>query len=396
MPQEIPSRSPRQGQCAEVRFQQKLTGKRNFGRLFDDQANGILLNQALLTVQRPIDPAATGYDFGFKLQGLFGSDARYARPPHEFTKMDSGDQNQFDLVEANLQFHTPWLSEGGMDWKIGRYPALEGAETIDPSTNSFYSHSYIFNFGIPMQQTGVTATWHATPLIDLYAGFDTGVNTTIDHGLLHAQNGGAPAFSGGIGFNLLDGKLTILALTHAGPENVNSFASSLSPSFDAKDKYRELNDIVTTWKVSDSFTLINELNWIHDDALNNGRSADAYGVAQYATYALNDIFTLAARGEIFADNEGVFVAQALNNSQFVAAEAGQASLVSPLTPGKSTTYGALTLGVNIKPPITLPLLSSLVIRPELRYDTTLDGKKQFNNGHDNDQVTAAIDAVITF
>src|SRR5690242_5646871 len=48
----------------------------NFGQLFTDKTNTPLLNQALVTVQRPIDPKATGYDFGFKFQAMYGSDAR--------------------------------------------------------------------------------------------------------------------------------------------------------------------------------------------------------------------------------------------------------------------------------------------------------------------------------
>ncbi len=37
----------------------------NFGQLFTQNANTILLNQLLLTAQRPLNPRATGYDIGF-------------------------------------------------------------------------------------------------------------------------------------------------------------------------------------------------------------------------------------------------------------------------------------------------------------------------------------------
>src|SRR5579883_2907561 len=39
----------------------------NFGHLFTDRANLPVLNQLMLTVERPLDPKTTGYDFGFKL-----------------------------------------------------------------------------------------------------------------------------------------------------------------------------------------------------------------------------------------------------------------------------------------------------------------------------------------
>ena len=122
---------------------------------------------------------------------------------------------QFDVVEANVLAHLPWLTEGGIDLKVGQYPTPLGYETIDPSTNLFYSHSYIFQFGLPFKHTGALAVTHVNSMLDIYAGADTGTNTTF--GPLGENNG---AVGGIAGFNLtfLDGNLTILALTHFGPE----------------------------------------------------------------------------------------------------------------------------------------------------------------------------------
>src|SRR5713226_6873938 len=118
----------------------------NFGHLFTDKANEPLLNQAMLTIQRPLDPKATGYDFGFKFQSMFGSDARYTHFLGEFDESING-RTQFDIVEAHALFHLPWLTPGGVDLKVGQYVTLEGAEVIYAPDNLLYSHSYIFNFG---------------------------------------------------------------------------------------------------------------------------------------------------------------------------------------------------------------------------------------------------------
>src|SRR5947207_895325 len=48
--------------------------KTNFGRMFDDKPNTVLLNQVLLTAQRAIDPKSPNWDIGFKFQFLYGSD----------------------------------------------------------------------------------------------------------------------------------------------------------------------------------------------------------------------------------------------------------------------------------------------------------------------------------
>jgi hypothetical protein len=375
---------------------------RIFGRLFDDKANNFQLNQAMLTATRPLDPAATGYDFGFKLQGFYGSDARYTRFTKQFVSLTDQSENQFDLVEANILIHAPGPGEGGLDLKIGQYSTPIGTETIDPSANYFYSHSYIFNFADPLKHTGVLATWHMVAGLDVYLGMDTGINTGFDNFPNHAQNGGPPAFIGGLGLTFLDGDLTVLALTHIGTEIPSAaVANGLLPSsVSASGAYRKIWDVVTTWKVNDKVTLVNEANWISDDALNNGSLAEGYGMAQYATYALDDNLSLVGRAEIFVDNQNAFVGQFGSNADFMRGEEGYAPL-SPYTVtggklGQRTVYGELTVGLNWKPALPIPHLSSLTIRPEIRADGALSGGSPFSDGKDRQQTTFAIDAIIAF
>ncbi len=56
---------------------------------------------------------------------------------------------------------------------------------------------------------------HVNSMLDIYAGADTGTNTTF--GPL-GDNNGAIGGIGGFNLTFLDGNLTILALTHFGPE----------------------------------------------------------------------------------------------------------------------------------------------------------------------------------
>ena len=89
----------------------------NFGQLFTDKSNDFVLNQILPTITRPLDPKATGYDFGFKLQALIGTDARYTR----WVNFGQGTKGRYqgDITEANILVHTPWLTSGGIDFKAG-------------------------------------------------------------------------------------------------------------------------------------------------------------------------------------------------------------------------------------------------------------------------------------
>ncbi len=367
--------------------------KNNFGQLFTDKPNTVLLNQILLTANKPLDPKATGFDWGFKLQGMYGSDARYTQFLGELNRVNPGDRNQLDIVEANVLFHLPVLFEGGVDIKAGQYSTPIGYETIDPSTNPFYSHSYIFNFGIPLKHTGILTTSHVSSLLDVYLGLDTGVNTTF--GPLGDENGSV-AFLGGFGLNMMDGNLTILALSHIGPEDATR---ALSPiGFNANGYYRYLNDIVVTYKATPVLTFVTEVNWIRDDFGASGFTgkpapANAFGVAQYASYTLSDQLTLNGRAELYRDDNNFFVASFQNNGSFVTSEQGFTAGVGT-TPGKTTTYGALTVGVTYKPAGLPDLISGLLIRPEVRWDTDLGGTKAF--GGNNSQVTLASDFVLTF
>jgi hypothetical protein len=347
----------------------------NVGHLFTDKANQPVLNQLLLTADQPID-TATDYAIGFRLQGMFGTDARYT---HFLGVLDESisERTQVDIVEAWVGIHTPWLGEGGMDIKVGGYPTLLGAEVIDPSGNFLYSKSYIFNFGLPLKNTGIMTITHVNPILDIYLGVDTGLNTTFP---TDGDPNTAYAFQGGFGLNgfALDGKLSMVAFTHFGPENPGDNKS-----------FRWLNDIVFTYKPTDTLTLLTEFNFIKDD----GFHALAWGVAEYASYAISDEVSLSGRAEIYRDNNNFFVAAYPGNRDFVNLEHGyplEKGLVGASAP---TTYGELTLGLTFKPPVPGPI-QGLMIRPEIRYDYSLNGTKPYDGGTDQGQFTFGLDFVL--
>jgi len=319
-------------------------------------------------------PQPGEFDWGFKLQFMYGSDARFIHSLGLFDRA-TNETVQPDLVEAYLNQHLPVITEGGLDLKLGKFVTLEGAETIDPRTNFFYSHTYIFNFGIPFNDTGVLATFHASKLLDLYAGITRGVNVSVD------DNNDSPAFLGGVGLNLLDGKLTALVSTHIGPE---------TPGDNHHNRY--LNDFTITGKPTKNFTAITDLNYIYDEAAD----ATGFGIAQYLIYTINDLFSVGVRGEIWRDADAFYVTSFADNDDALDALRGGSVTMDPRTVGGGkTTYGAVTLGLNIKPPVPKPA-ASLVIRPELRFDRALNGTRPFNDSSDSNQFTAGIDVIITF
>jgi hypothetical protein len=363
----------------------------NFGHLYTDRSNTPVLNQASLMVGRPLDPKATGYDFGFNLWGMYGTDARYTHFFNEFDRSINS-RYQFDIVEAKALAHLPLVTEGGIDVQAGQYITPIGYEVINPTGNPLYSHSYIYNFGIPIKHTGVLSTTHVSPLLDLWLGFDWG-NLAQPFGT-KGDNNKALGGLGGFGLNLLDGNLTILALTHIGPENASPTFQALGIG-DVNGTYRYFNDGVITLKVNDALTLTTEVNYVTDDIVVPGTSIkhpSAYGIAQYVSYVLNDVFTLQARGEVWRDDQGFYAAAFPGNFDFT--NAGRGLPTGAFNAGKST-YEEITLGVNFKP-VGLPKpFDTLLIRPEIRYDHSEDAKP-YNNLKSDHQVTIATDVIFSF
>jgi hypothetical protein len=345
----------------------------------------VLPNQVLLTVGRDIPKDVTDWDVGFKVQGMYGTDARYTHFLGVFNNVTTN-RAQYDIVEGSISVHAPIITTGGAEFKVGMYPTPLGFETIDPSTNPFYSHSYIFNFGLPFKQTGGYGILHVTPELNVWAGLDTGVNTTLPVG---GDNNSAVAGMAGFGLTLMGGDLSILALTHFGPENANQRPDQPLGIVNANSYYRFLNDITATYKYSDKLSFTTELNYIKDDYWR----AEAWGVAQYVTYALSEELALNGRAEIYRDNKPFFVGVFPGTQDFVNAQYGRPNTSFTLP---RTTYGEVTAGVTWKPAGLPALISGLMIRPEIRVDSSLNGTRPYNNGQNGIAVTFASDIILQF
>ena len=330
----------------------------NFGRVFDFKSNQLMFNQLDLTVERTLDP--TKWDVGGRMEWIYGEDAGTIHSNGLFdwyelqrAKGDSHNSptDQWDLNQLYADFGVP-LSEG-LRIRVGKYVTPMGYETINPTTNPFYSHSYLFGFAIPFTQTGVIATYQYNDNWTFEGGVFRGWEQSWE------DNNDAVSFDGRVAFTSTDKKLSLIGQFVTGPEEPD----------DSRD-YRTVFDMVASYAFTDKFTLAanSDFGW-EGAAAPDGGTAYWYGIAGYAGYKLNDYVTLNARAEWFRDEEGVRI-------------------------GIAGNYYELTLGATIHPFPHDRWGKNLLVRPEIRGDWS--NNDVYNDGDNSSMYTAAIDVIYLF
>jgi hypothetical protein len=398
----------------------------NFGQPFTNGADAFRMNQTMLDVEHDTD-ATQNFDYGFRFQGFYGTDARLTHFYNEWDRAtNSPYQWDINYLEGNIHSSIPGTS--GVDIQIGEYATPLGYEVIDSTGNPFYSHSYIFTYGLPYKHTGILGTFHVNDTIDVWAGWDTGVNDSFvgAHGNVNGS-----ILHGIVGFglnNLVGGNLTIIGLAHIGPENpagsaIINTTTGASHGFDVDSSLVEYYDANAVWKITDALTSVTEVNMVHNDAY----SVTAGGAAQYILYTLNDQWTLGARAEAFADQAkngfAGFVCNFPGSQDAVDGErnipfsnantrnpvgnqayCGSGSSAKIGTP-YNAVYGEVTVGATYTPTWPpLPGTWGLAIRPEARFDTIIGGSGHVDpydvgssgHGTKSSQVTLAVDATLSF
>jgi hypothetical protein len=155
----------------------------NYDRVFDVDDQHLDLNQVDLQFGKTVATSGTAFDFGGLVEVQYGRDARFIHsngldfynPTNPFDPPE-----QFDLTQAYLDFYLP--VGNGLTLTAGKFVTLLGYETINPTTNALFSHSYSFGFAIPFTNTGMLAKyqinnqWAAT--IGFTRGWDQALKDT--------------------------------------------------------------------------------------------------------------------------------------------------------------------------------------------------------------------------
>ncbi|HEY7088608.1 MAG TPA: outer membrane beta-barrel protein [Tepidisphaeraceae bacterium] len=335
-------------------------GDVNVGRFFDFEHDDHTLNQVVINIEKAVTISGDKFDWGGKMEWMWGGDARFIHANGVFDHYGfplfpgspgtgDGPDEQFDPSQFYLQANIPWGN--GLLLTGGKFWTLLGYEVVDPLGNFFYSHSFMFAFAIPITNTGGMAKYQLNKNWSVTGAIVRGWDQSFED-----NNGDALSYMGQVAYN--SEKFDFYATGITGPEQVGSDSD-----------YRSVLDLIAVYRYSDQLTFAaNSDIGYETDAGNDGSDACWWGIAGYATYKINDMFSAGLRAEYFSDEHGAR--------------------------GLDTSLTEVTAGLNIKPFPNNEWGSGLYFRPEVRWDWAQDDI--FNGFTDDNQFTIAGDIIYAF
>jgi hypothetical protein len=335
-------------------------------RLFDHKANSFVLDLAEIVFAK--DPALG--TVGYKLKFSAGETAKWihsrglsgAAPSSTLPGANSwaGEgTDSFDVTEAYVSYNA--AVGKGIRFDVGKMATFFGAEVIEAIDNPNYSRTFLFNYAIPFTHTGLKMSYGFTDAFSTSLYIVNGWDNSTD-------NNRGKSYGASVTYTPAEA-VSIIVNGMTGPEQDEALYATPNPGLagSSSSNQRDLLDVVATIKPMKPLSIIlntdngREQN-VPATLLPSGASGPAEwkGVACIAKYDLTDKHSIAARGEVFNDEEGF--------------RTGRAQRLKEVT---------MTWEVRLN--------GGLILRPEYRHDSS--NVASFDNGTKNSQNTVALGAM---
>jgi hypothetical protein len=321
---------------------------------FNDQANDYQLNAFYLSLGRAVDTDSCESNFGFQVDMVFGTDARFTKAAGLDTSW--GGNNAFYQF-AMPQAYVEWSDGAGLSVKAGHFYTIIGYEVVTAPDNFFYSHTH----------TGVLASKDLNDNVSVTGGIVSGWDDFENEDSEYS-------FLGGVTWTD-DCDVTSVALNLIiGDETTTSGQTSITDR-------RSMYSLVVSHNLSDCTTFVIQHDRGVQDrhAANGGADAQWYGINTYLFHQLSDRVKAGIRYEWFRDDDG---------TQVAGGAVGAGGYLAPV----GAHYEAVSAGLNYQ------INDCLLLRPELRYDWQRGGGavKAYDDGNDNNQFTLGSDLILRF
>ena len=302
-------------------------------------------------------------ELGGRADFVYGVDA----PGMQCNGDDSFDSrwgaNRHDYAAAIYQLYGT-VAYRNLHVKIGKFLTPIGWEGSASKDNFFYSHSYCYWIE-PSTHSGVLVNYSVNDRLTLSGGWTAGNNTSFEN---HYDDN---ALLAGFTFNLTEKATIYYWMTLGKTENgYRKDQWRLAEGLARQDFF--IQSLCFEWKPTDRFTYVMQYNLRNDADVEAGTFQkvgrySSYGINNHFLYSVNDRWHIGMRLEWLRDNGGFgyFVEEPAN-------------------------YFQVTLGLNWTPN------KHLSFRPEIRYDSVLNGSaRPFGDGR-RDQIAGGIGMLYIF
>ncbi len=326
----------------------------------NDLANQYQFSQLGMSVDRPWSTENGNRRLGFRMDLMFGRDARFVQSIGFDDTWNLGGDYPLAMPQLYLDWHFPELNRfgPGVTLRLGKFWSPIGYEGVPSMDRYFFSATNAFMFAQPSTHTGGMLQ---VPL---------GTNWTLQLGLVNGwdvwrDNNDSLAGLGTLGWINDDESASVTHVLYFG--NQDDILRDRQVTYELIVT-RQLTE---RWNYAGWFDF-NFADEIGTDRFGNPSSAQWYSINHTLIYSVNDRWSIGTRLEWFHDHDGV-------------------RLFDPIT-GNSLGAGDLfawTLGANYTP------TANWIVRPELRWDWA-NRIVPFDDLTSRAQLTAAIDLILLF
>jgi hypothetical protein len=335
-------------------------------------SNTIILDQLTLYIERKPDTVQTDhFDWGFRLTNLVGFDYRYTTMSGVFSKQLLTYNNQigYDPVMFYVDLYWPVLA--GLDVRIGRYISLPDIEAQLAPDNYTYSHSLLYTYDC-YTQLGVMLTLK----VDDHWLVQAGVSSGNDIAFWVQNQGAQPTFTGCLGYYWTEGRDNLYLCANSinngqyGYNNVQAYYATWYHKFGdgpfhiATEAWYQYEENVPTIFIPNNPALIAGANGAWCAAGQQKCFAPEWAIVNYIALQVTGKDALEWRNEYFDDIKGQRT-------------------------GYKTQYFETLLSW------THWIGSTIILRPELRYERSFD-RPTYNNGTNQDQFVFATDIIFKY
>lgn len=161
-------------------------GGQAIGHEFDTNNNNFNLNAVKIALEKAL-PDKNEWAAGFRIDTIMGSDAKYLTDPaFGFSSSSSGERRTtvdttypIALEQALVKFRIP--VGNGLDIYAGKFVTFLGYEVIESPANLNFSRGLLFTNAIPLTHTGVYADYKFNDTVETKFGVVDGWNNSVSN-----------------------------------------------------------------------------------------------------------------------------------------------------------------------------------------------------------------------